>query len=78
MLSMLMSAKTEYAVPLPVGDIFLMAEAHFFRDGICCLKPDPPDIIRKSIGVLLHDPDTVAAIGLEDLCRMGGTDIMSL
>ena len=55
-----------------------MPEAHFFSDRVRRTKTDPPDIIGESVGILLHDGNALTAIGLENLRRMTGADIVTL
>ena len=59
-------------------NIFVVVKTHFFGNGVSRAKPDAPDVIRKAIGVFLHDLDTVFPIGFVDLCGMGCGDIVRL
>ena len=58
--------------------IFLMVKPHLFRDGICRLKSDTPDIVCQAVRVFLHHLDAVIPIGLIDLGCMAGRNIMTL
>ena len=64
--------------PAAQAHIFLMVESHLFRNGIRRFEPDTPDIICQAIRIFLHYLDAVIPIGLVDLGRMAGRDIVTL
>ena len=55
-----------------------MVKAHLFRDDIRRPETDAPDIIRKTVGILLYDPDAVISVGLVDPGGMAGRDVVAL
>ena len=62
----------------PQADIFFLLKAHLLSDGIRGFKADSPDVIRKAVGVFLHDLYALVPIGLVDLGRVARADIMAL
>ena len=62
----------------PQTDKAVLLNAHLLRYGIRRLETDAPDIVGQPVRILLHDADTVAAIGLKDLRGMAGADFMPL
>ena len=58
--------------------IFFMAEPHLLRDGIRRPETDAPDVICQTVGIFLHDFDALASVGLEDLRRMAGGNVVAL
>lgn len=66
----------EYSTSAAVRVILLIAE--FFSDRVCGLEADSPDVIGKTVRVVLDFPDAFLAILLVNLGGIGGADSMAL
>src|SRR6266516_651999 len=51
-----------------------LVDAELHRDSIGGLKPDATDVASQTIGILRHDLDGIAAVGLVDAHRPRGAD----
>ena len=55
-----------------------MAKTHLLCNRIRRFKPDPPDIVRKFIRILLNHFDAFVSVSFVDLSRVGCADAMIL
>ena len=64
--------------PAPQADKFFFFNSHFFRNHICRLKTNPPDIIGQAVRIFFNNIDAFAAIGLINFGGVGSADFVAL
>ena len=58
--------------------LVILTVTHLSGDGVGGLEADAPDVVGKAIGIGLHLVDALLAVGLVNLCGVGGTDSIAL